>query len=517
MASFLAKLQVKRGVFALALSGCAVMFAAGTSLAAAGNLAVHLSNSSARGGVCKANNIAHIYVTIADVKAHRKGEGGGFPSLIGNPSPQQFDLMFASDESTEGIGSADCPIVGLGGTGLLPGKYRQIRLITVDNGTPGPVIAPGDNACDSLGDTVYNCVDAGGQLFPLKIPSGSKTGLKIPPGQVGHGGLKIADGQSVDLDIDVNPCKSLVVHGAGNTHGRGKHKGGGGSASYSMKPTLHSGAISLNPIITGQVVTGTSGGPGTTVTPGATPVAGASVWLEEDAAQSVGVGDPEFDSGDAPVPANTVVASATTDSNGNFALCPVPVGNYDIVVDADAGVLPTPATNPSDATITTGVTVTANSGVGAITIPLIEGTAAAVTLASEVTTQKDISTAGNGDDIEFFGTQGFGGNTPVNQAIIPPYSGTSLEPQTTVADGCGSTCDSNTNCVCFNVAMPSDNPVTGAAGGPYTSGSGTTNYSLLGNANVIGTTTPACAPSQLITLPGASPLVQPTLSFTGCD
>ncbi|HUY19607.1 MAG TPA: DUF4382 domain-containing protein [Candidatus Binataceae bacterium] len=515
MAIISKKSQIGPNIFAIALSGCALIFAAGPALAS-GSVAVHLSNRNTPGRACKANDITHIYVTVADVKAHQAGHGG-FQSLIGNATPAQFDLMFAGNESTEAIGSADCPIVGLGGTGLAPGRYQQIRLITAANGTTG-VIKPGDNACVTLGSldpTVYNCVEAGGTFYPLTIPSGSNTGLKIPPGRVGH--LKIVDGQSVDLDIDVNPCNSLVAHGGARSQNRGKHKGkgGGGNGSYLMKPTLQGSAISLNPVISGQVVTGTATGAGTTVTAGTTAVPGASVWLEEDAAQSVGVGDPAYDSGQTAVPANTVVASATTDSNGNFALCPVPMGNYDIVVDAES--VPN-ATNPSDATVTTGVTVTANSGVGAITIPLIEGSAAAVTLAPQVTTG---NTSATGDDIDFFGTQGFGSATPVNQAIIPPYSGTSLEPQTTSSAGTGCTttpiCPVGTNCVCFDVAMPSDNPVTGAVGGPYTSGSGTANYSLLGNANVIGTSTPACSPSQLISLPAASPLALPTLSFTGCD
>ncbi len=505
------RLNLGRGLFQSALVGGALVcaqVAAGTAFAASGKVAVHLSNRSAHGPACKASNVDHVYVTISDVRAHRNGNGGGFQSLIGTPTPAQFDLMFASDESTEPIGSADCPIVGLGGTGLLPGKYEQLRLITVDNGTPGPVIPANENACASLGDTVYNCVDAGGQLAPLTIPSGSKTGLKIPPGQVGHGGLKIADGQSVDLDIDIDACRELVVHG-GNGNGKGKKKGGGGNTSYSLKPTLHSGEIALNPVISGQVVVGTDTGARTTVTPGQVAVPNANVWLETEASQNVTDGTPTPSTEQ--VPTNTLVAEATTDSSGNFVFCPVPVGNYDIVVDAES--LPN-AANPADATITTGVTVAANNGVGGITIPVIEGSGASPNVSPQVTTQ---NTAASGDDIDFFGTQGFEANNRLNQAEIPPYSGTAAEPVTTSSSGCPSTCPVGTNCVCFDLFMPPDNPVTGAVGGSYTSGSGTANYSLLSNANKIGTSTPECSPAQLISLPGASPLALPTLSFTNCD
>jgi len=174
MAIISKKSQIGPNIFAIALSGCALIFAAGPALAS-GSVAVHLSNRNTPGRACKANDITHIYVTVADVKAHQAGHGG-FQSLIGNATPAQFDLMFAGNESTEAIGSADCPIVGLGGTGLAPGRYQQIRLITAANGTTG-VIKPGDNACVTLGSldpTVYNCVEAGGTFYPLTIPSGSK-------------------------------------------------------------------------------------------------------------------------------------------------------------------------------------------------------------------------------------------------------------------------------------------------------------------------------------------------------
>jgi hypothetical protein len=419
MTAFLLRSAFRPLRLGVLLAGCALVggqiIGTGAAFAASGKVAIHLSNRSAHSPACKASNVDHIYVTISDVTAHRKGAGGGFQSLIGSPTPAQFDLMFASDESTEEVGSADCPIVGLGGAGLPSGKYQQIRLITVDNGTLGPVIPTNENACASLGDTVYNCVDAGGTLSPLTIPSGSKTGLKIPPGQAGRGGLKIADGQNVDLDIDVDACRALVVHGA-RAKGKGKGKGGGGS--YSLKPTLHSGEIALNPIVSGQVVVGSDTGAGTPVTIGANPVAvpNAEVWLETDQSQTVDVGDPAFDNAQTAVPANTVVGQTTTDNNGNFVFCPVPVGNYDIVVDSET--VPS-AANPADATITTGVAVSANNGAGGITIPVIEGSGASVNLSPQVTTQA-ASTAGNGDDIFFDGAQALNSATPAAQAEIPP-------------------------------------------------------------------------------------------------
>jgi Domain of unknown function (DUF4382) len=500
------KLLLSRGLGLIGLAAFLVggQLAGGTAYAASGHVAVHLSNSNRGAAACRANDVDHVYVTIADVKAHRMGYGRGFSSLIGSPTPAQFDLMFASDESNEAIASADCPIVGVGGTGLPPGKYRQIRLITVADGTTDggdPIIPPDENACAALGDTVYNCVDSGGSLFPLKIPGGRNTGLKIPPGQAGHGGLNIDSAQSVDLDIDIDACKALVRHGQKD----------GVNRKYSLKPTMRSGEIALNPVVSGQVVMGADNGPDTEVTRGSTPVPNATVWLEADVALNVMVGDPG--TGEGSIQANALRATTTTDSNGNFTFCPVPLGNYDIVVDAES--LPG-GTNPANATITTGVAVIAGSGIGAMTIPLLEGSGPAVTLSQQVTTEAP-SSVGSGDDIDFFATQGFGINDPINQAEVPPYSVISTQPQTTSASGCLSACPVGTNCVCFDVVMPSDNPVTGLVGGTYTSGSGPADYSLMADANVTASSTPACAPSQLITLSSTSPFSLPGLSFTECD
>jgi hypothetical protein len=440
--------------------------------------------------------------------------------------------MFASTEADEpigsSIGSADCPIVDMGGSGLPAGRYGQIRLITVDNNTTNggnPVIAPETNACaiGGLSNTTYNCVESGGVFYPLVIPGGSQTGIKIPPGQAHRGGLRITANQAVDLDIDVDACRALVVRGGGNQHGHGHHHGGGGTTTYALKPTLHTGEVSLNPIISGSVVLGTVSN--STVTPGTTPVPNAQVWLETDSTQSVVEGTPSAPSSPTNAPVNSVVAMTTTDSNGNFFFCPVPVlssgSSYDIVADADAGT-PTGLTNPSDATITTGVTPTAD-GLSGITIPLVEPTTTATTLSAQVSTQVSTTvpstTAGVGDDIVFFGTQSFSTANPANQAQIPPYSGTAAEPQTTTSSG-GCTlptvCPINTNCVCFNVVLPPDNPVVGPLNGTYTTGTTPGDYALLGSASEIGTTTPACSPSQLVSVPAAS-YALPTLSFTGCN
>ncbi|HVA81160.1 MAG TPA: DUF4382 domain-containing protein [Candidatus Binataceae bacterium] len=518
--------QVGAGRFAvLALSILALAAGLGSSTTAlaagSSNVSVHLSNSSRGAASCKVSGITHIYVAISDVKAHRSGKGNhGFTSLT-NGSPQQFDLLFASSESSEAIGSSDCPIVDLGGTGLAPGKYQQIRLMTVANGAmngASTIIPSSDNACVTAGklaDTVYDCVaDSTGTYYPLTIPSGSQTGIKIPSSQISRGGFSITAGQGADLDVDIDACQSLIVHGPhGKSHG--KHGKPGGSTSYAFKPVLHTGEVSLQPIIAGAVEVGATSGPDSPVTLGTTAVPGAEVFLEmEPSAPNVFDGTPGPSAKTTSV--NTIVAEATTDSDGGFSFCPVPVGTYDIVVDSQS--VPSSA-NPSDATITTGVVVGQASGPNNLAIPLLAASGLAATLHAQVTTTTNGVIPGTGDDIAFQGTQGFG-TADADQAPIPLYSGTASIPVTTTltSNGCASTCPAGTNCVCFAVVAPPDNPVTGPASGAYTSGASGAEYSLFGKSSSIATPgLSECTPSELISAPPASTLATPTISFTSCD
>jgi hypothetical protein len=500
-ASFITEIFAIVGLLALVGSGACDAFASS-------GVTVHLSNASARSNACKAIGVTHVYVTISDIKAHRSGKHmAGFVSLTSG-EPEQFDLLFGLPESEEFFDAEDCPIVSMGGTGLLPGTYQQIRLLIVNNGATNggePIIPPDSNECSALGSTVYNCVEADGKLQPLTIPSGSETGIKIPSSQITKGGLKIAANQGVDLDVDIDACQSLVVHGGGKGHGHGKGKGGG-SSTYSFKPVLHSGEVSLEPIIAGLVVAGNTSGPGERVNPGKSPVADATVWLEA-APSAVTIGNPTPTAETAQV--NEVAAATSTDSDGNFAFCPVPAGKYVIVVDS-AHVLP--GANPSNATITTGVTVSTSGGPNNLVIPLIGGSSPAAQLDAQLTTQA-ASSAGAGDDIAFLAAQTM---APGTQAPIPLYEGTSGSPVTTVAHGCPLVCPIGTNCACPTIAAPPDNPVIGAAGGTYTAGSGTAHWSLTGKATQIGTSTADCSPSSMITPPMASPLAKPTLSFIAC-
>ena len=473
-----------------------------------GSIAVHMSNRSHNSAACKASNLAHVYVTVGSVMAQISGHGS--VDLTQGDKPVQIDLL--SDPST------DCMLADLGGASGLPsGKYQQIRVIIADTATLA------NNACSSLGKDVVNCVQLTDNSFaPLGLTSTDKTGIKIPPGQFGGGGLNLAPGEGVDLDIDFNACQSIVATGATK---KGSH-GHGGSGKFMLKPTLNASEIGLSPLIAGSVKLSAVSG-STVATPGSTPAAGANVWLEQiPAAANFTEGTPAASPSATPgVSVNNVVAETTSDANGDFVFCPVPAGTYEIVTDSN----PTASLGnvPSDGTIATGVTVTSKGGPNNLVVPMISQPAASASpssLSGEFTTTVDGTNAGSGDDILFGGTQSF--NSGANQAKVPPLTGTGSNPVTTGpgVGKCASGTAINCNMATFTLAVPDGNPVIGAAnatGGGYAApAAGDVNYAIIGTASVKGSATSACSPSKLTTASldvTASPLPTPTLSFTGCN
>jgi protocatechuate 3,4-dioxygenase beta subunit len=119
------------------------------------------------------------------------------------------------------------------------------------------------------------------------LSSESKTGLKIPSGQIAAGGFTIAAGQTKDLDIDFNTCASIVTEGNGQ---------------YRLKPVLHAGEVSTTSTsINGNVLDQATGN----------PVTGeVTVALEQKDTSGV----------------DRIVMSTLAGSDGSFVFCPIPSG-----------------------------------------------------------------------------------------------------------------------------------------------------------------------------------------------
>jgi hypothetical protein len=203
-------------------------------------------------------------------------------------SPQQVDLL--SQAGTE------CFLSMLGSkTEIQAGSYQQIRVFLAPDNT-----SISGNQCSSAPGNPANCavLAADNSVHALTLTSEAKSGLKIPSGQIAGGNFTIAAGETKDLDIDFNACASIVATGSGK---------------FMLKPVLHAGEVGLSSAINGTVIDSSTG----------KPIAGGTTMVALEQKDGSGV--------------DRVILSTLSDTNGNFALCPVPTGSYDLVVVAVNG------------------------------------------------------------------------------------------------------------------------------------------------------------------------------------
>jgi hypothetical protein len=161
-----------------------------------------------------------------------------------------------------------------------------------------------------------------------------------------------------------------------------------------------------------------------------------------------------------------VIMQTTPDANGNFALCPVPDGTYDVVAVAVNG-----AGVAYAATIVSGVQPGSSIG----NIPMVAQTGANLADASisgTVTTSS--GAAGTADDITLYAMQQVTINSSSVNVIIPLAQQSSATASLTTASG--GSCPSNTYCATYTLAVPAMWPNLGtfsAGGTTYTQGTAT--------------------------------------------
>ncbi len=414
----------------------------------------------------------NVWVTItqvsANISATASNSDSGWVTLVDLTSnPKQIDLL--------SLASTTCVLTQLGSTsGLAPGRYQQIRLILLANNAAS---GPSPNNCGS--GNGFNCVvPTGGSPQELLLSSEAQTGIKIPPGQITGGGINIAAGQSVDINIDFHACASILQEGNGQ---------------YRLKPVLHAGEVALNGnSISGTVVDQAS----------SSPIAGAIVLLEQ--ADLTGI--------------DRVIRAGTTASDGSFIFCPLPSGNYDVVVAAMTG-----PTVTYGATISLNVPVgTALTGNNKITLVAASTSGAAP---GEITGQ--VTSAGSGiasaADITLSPLQQVvptGASTV--QVTIPVFGATSQPPTftTTPTPSSGPACPAGADCYNYSLQVPAAVPQVGT----FTSGSITYSPSSAGGAYSLNATSSDCSasspsdgtvgPIPVTPSPPARPV--PSIAFTGC-
>jgi hypothetical protein len=412
---------------------------------------------------------SHVYVTITDVKASVNSSAGdndsSFVDLTPDlsKSPKQIDLL--------GQANNQCFLASLGATTQLQaGNYQQIRIFLADNSTT----VAGNNCTGAA-----NCVVTSAGNFPLQLSSESKTGIKIPSGQIANGGFNISAGQTKDLDIDFNTCISIVQEGNGK---------------YRLKPVLHAGEVSTtSSSINGTVIDNATGN----------PVNGSVLVALEQKDQAAGI--------------DRVFMSTLTNSSGQFVFCPLPSGTYDVVIvgESTSGTAYAP-------TVVTGV----STGSALSTVKLYPQPStgiAPVTLKGTVTTQVTTSPAvATAADIELSALEQVSSTLTVTIPLLPNTTQSSATLALHTATG--GPCASGLDCAGYTMVLPAATSYVGSF-----SASGTTlsvsviaaSYTLdafayLPSSGGTNDCTPSEAKSAAIAPVAGTTINVPPLAFTGC-
>jgi Domain of unknown function (DUF4382) len=429
--------------------------------------------------ICKApqSDLNHVFVTITLVRAHLSAtaapDDSGWVNLADlRSNPQQIDLLTTPDTT--------CVLTVLGSTtGVPPGAYQQIRLHLLSNTPAQGEDTPSPNAC--AGTSGFNCVElTNGSRQLLRLNSEAQTGIQIPPEQIAGGAITLTAGQPADINIDFDACRSLVLLSNG---------------AFRLKPTLHAGKVTMTTqAISGQVIDANT----------RQPIANATIIVMAE--------QPDTDSIDRID--RIVLQTLASTPQGTFSLCPLPPGNYDIVIAA----LSTNGVVAHNPTITFGVP--AGTAIG--TIPLVLGgnTSAPGVITGQVTT--DGGATGADIALSALQTATPAGGAPL-QVTIPVFAESTVNVATERASGAG--CPGGTACATYMLTVPASRPLVGtfAASGTTYAGPGGGNVLYNINAQAFGPGTggtPICSPSSLVTPPvtaRAGDVVQATsLVFTQC-
>jgi hypothetical protein len=462
-------------VFAVTGTSCGGGGGGGGGVAAtSGTVTTHLSDPP----VCMAptGDLESVWVTITRVRAHlsstAEGTAGGWVDLVDLTSnPMQVDLL--------DLVSTNCLLTTLGSTTGLPvGNYQQIRIHLLANNPPAGAATPSPNHCASTGG--YNCVDSvSGGLQLLLLSSQANNGIKIPPGQIAGGGIMLEAGQAADINVDFDACRSVLQQGNG---------------SWRLKPTLHAGEVSLNNmVLSGRVIDSTT----------AQPIPGGTVIVAAEQPDSAGVD-------------RVVSQTLASSTDGTFFLCPLPEGNFDLVVSAVA---------PSGAAFSATVLFDAPVGtdVGDIPVVPITGTTTTAATINGTVTSSDTASMPTAIDASVSALQ----SVSSTLVTIPALPGST----TLISTAPGGTCPAGTDCATYALIVPPGNPSSGT----FNTG-GTTfsvpalppvNYTVDAVATVPdGSGTPNCTPSVLMTsldssamaldvVPGGT-VTAATLAFVMC-
>jgi hypothetical protein len=208
-----------------------------------------------------------------------------------------------------------------------------------------------------------------------------------------------------------------------------------------------------------------------------------------------------------------VVMQTTPDSNGNFSLCPVPTGSYDLVAVA--------ITSTGNVLTANGPTLIANIGPGTSLGNIALNTAGAPT--SLIGTPLVSSPTGTAVDFQVSALQPVTvGGTAISVTIPLAQQQSATATLTTAA---GASCAANTWCSDATLVLPVANVTVGTLSNgaiTYTpAATGAVNYRVEAQAFSTGTHTATCSqPVQTTNAIAVSTGVNttvPAVAFTGCQ
>lgn len=196
---------MRASTFLPAIAAAAILAACGGgggSSGGTGTLSVKMTDAPACG-------YDHVWVTVTKVRVHKSDTASdadpGWSEVAVTPDPgsdgRRIDLLSLQN----GV------LAELGQTALPEGHYTQVRLVLS--------AAPGANQLMLTSDK---------SVVNLDTPSAQQSGLKLK-----HG-FDVAAGDTVDLVLDFDACKSIVKAGASNR--------------YNLKPV-----VSVIPILVGSI------------------------------------------------------------------------------------------------------------------------------------------------------------------------------------------------------------------------------------------------------------------------
>lgn len=260
----------------------------------------------------------HVWVTVAKVSVNSSATASdtdsGWTDLTLSPA-RRIDLLTLTNGVLEELGTVP----------LAAGHYSQVRLVLAANAAGAN---PPANAVQPTG----------GQVTALGTPSGQQSGLKL---QVN---ADVAAGQTADLVLDFDACKSVVK--AGN------------SGQYLLKPV-----VSVVP----RIVSGIQGVVTSTLTLSSTTVS----------AQQGGA----------------VVRATTPDANGNFSIPFLAAGTYTLVITSDAHATGVVTSVPAGSTTTVVGTTAAPIVLPTSSMADVTGTVTASTLSGGTTVTAPVTDA----------------------------------------------------------------------------------------------------------------------------